>query len=101
MNNSIQIKICSIDKTVLAIYLCFLHNIFKKLNIMYTSTNLPVETKKITLLKSPHVHKKAREQFEVRKFTKLFTFKNFKTYKYLLFIFLNKPKFIKIKVKKM
>jgi len=68
---------------------------------MYTSTNLPVETKKITLLKSPHVHKKAREQFEVRKFTKLFTIKNFKTSKYLLFIFLNKPKFIKIKVKKM
>lgn len=101
MNNSIQIKICSIDKTVLAIYLCFLHNIFRKLNIMYTSTNLPVETKKITLLKSPHVHKKAREQFEVRKFTKLFTIKNFKTSKYLLFIFLNKPKFIKIKVKKM
>ena len=101
MNNSIQIKICSIDKTVLAIYLCFLHNIFKKLNIMYTSTNLPVETKKITLLKSPHVHKKAREQFEIQKVKKLITIKYFNKFKYLLLLFLNKPKFIRIKIKKM
>ena len=101
MNNTIQIRICSIDKTLLDIYLSFLQTLFKKLNIVYTSTNLPVKTKKITLLKSPHVHKKAREQFEVKRFTKLFTVRDFKTTKYLIFIFLNKPKFIKIKLKKM
>ena len=101
MNNTLQITICSIDKTLLGIYLTFLKNIFKKLNIVYTSTNLPLKIKKITLLKSPHVHKKAREQFEIKKFKKLFIIKNLKLSKYLIFIFLNKPKFIKIKVKKM
>jgi len=101
MNNTLQITICSIDKTLLGIYLTFLKNIFKKLNIVYTSTNLPLKIKKITLLKSPHVHKKAREQFEIKKFKKLFIIKNLKLSKYLVFIFLNKPKFIKIKVKKM
>jgi ribosomal protein S10 len=101
MNNTLQITICSIDKTLLGIYLTFLKNIFKKLNIGYTYTNLPLKIKKITLLKSPHVHKKAREQFEIKKFKKLFIIKNLKLSKYLIFIFLNKPKFIKIKVKKM
>lgn len=100
MNNTLQITICSIDKTLLGIYLTFLKNIFKKLNIVYTSTNLPLKIKKITLLKSPHVHKKAREQFEIKKFKKLFIIKNLKLSKYLIFVFLNKPKFIKIKVKK-
>lgn len=101
MNNTLQITICSIDKTLLGIYLTFLKNTFRKLNIVYTSTNLPLKIKKITLLKSPHVHKKAREQFEIKKFKKLFIIKNLKLSKYLIFIFLNKPKFIKIKVKKM
>ena len=101
MNNTLQITICSIDKTLLGIYLTFLKNILKKLNVVYTSTNLPLKIKKITLLKSPHVHKKAREQFEIKKFKKLFIIKNLKLSKYLIFIFLNKPKFIKIKVKKM
>ena len=99
--NNLFDTICSIDKTLLGIYLTFLKNIFKKLNIVYTSTNLPLKIKKITLLKSPHVHKKAREQFEIKKFKKLFIIKNLKLSKYLIFIFLNKPKFIKIKVKKM
>ena len=99
--STLQITVCSIDKTLLNIYLSFLENILKKLNLAYTSTNLPLKTKKITLLKSPHVHKKAREQFEIKKFKKLFTIKNFKISKSLIFIFLNKPKFIKIKVKKM
>ena len=100
MNNTLQITICSIDKTLLGIYLTFLKNILKKLNIVYTSTNLPLKIKKITLLKSPHVHKKAREQFEIKKFKNLFIIKNLKLSKYLIFVFLNKPKFIKIKVKK-
>lgn len=101
MNNTLQITICSIDKTLLGIYLTFLKNVLKKLNVVYTSTNLPLKIKKITLLKSPHVHKKAREQFEIKKFKKLFIIKNLKLSKYLIFVFLNKPKFIKIKVKKM
>lgn len=101
MKNSLQLKIYSIDKTLLNIYLKFLKNIFKKLNLYYTSTNLPLKVKKITLLKSSHVHKKAREQFEIKTVKKLFTIKGLNIFKYVPFLFLNKPKFIKIKIKKM
>jgi small subunit ribosomal protein S10 len=34
-------------------------------------TRLPTRTKKITLIKSPHVHKKSREQFEIRRHSRL------------------------------
>ena len=34
-------------------------------NFLYSSINLPIDKKKITVLKSPHVNKKARDQFEV------------------------------------
>ena len=37
---------------------------------------LPVKIKKVTVLKSPHVHKKAREQFEIRTHHRLFTIKS-------------------------
>lgn len=36
-------------------------------------TRLPTRIKKITLIKSPHVHKKSREQFEIRKYSRLFS----------------------------
>lgn len=101
MKTILQITISSIDRTILTIYLKFLKRILTKLNIEYTCTNLPLKIKKITLLKSPHVHKKAREQFELTTFKKVFTITNFKNTKSLLFLFLNKPKFLKIKLKKM
>ena len=99
MNNTLQITICSIDKTLLGIYLTFLKNIFKKLNIVYTSTNLPLKIKKITLLKSPHVHKKAREQFECKTFTSTIIINN-NTLKLgiLKFLIINKPKPLKLKL---
>jgi len=34
-------------------------------NLLYSSINLPIQKKKITVLKSPHVNKKARDQFEI------------------------------------
>ena len=72
MKNTLQLKIYSIDKTLLAIYLKFLKQVLNKLNITYSHINLPMKSKKITLLKSPHIHKKAREQFEMKTFKTLF-----------------------------
>jgi len=40
--------------------------------ISVSITRLPTRIKKITLIKSPHVHKKSREQFEIRKHSRLF-----------------------------
>nr|SYZ47126.1 a57890f3-5b0e-426b-a673-6e1dfa4f6974-CDS [Plasmodiophora brassicae] len=44
------------------------------LNLQITKTYLPLYIKKFTILKSPHVHKTARTQLEIR------------TYKYTLYI---------------
>jgi small subunit ribosomal protein S10 len=45
--------------------------------IKYSSINLPVEKKKITILKSPHVNKKARDQFEIVFLSRLIILKGF------------------------
>jgi len=34
-------------------------------NLSYSSINLPVKKERITLLKSPHVNKKAKDQYEI------------------------------------
>jgi small subunit ribosomal protein S10 len=40
-----------------------------------SSINLPVEKKKITVLKSPHVNKKARDQYEISLLNRLIILK--------------------------
>ena len=47
----------------------------KMKKLKYTSINLPVDKKKITVLKSPHVNKKARDQFELSVFNRLIILK--------------------------
>lgn len=82
------------------IYLTFLLSIFKKLDIKYKCIKIPLLSKKITILKSPHVNKKAREQFELKIFKKtIIIYSNLKL-KILKFLILNKPKFIKLKLRK-
>ena len=62
----IQLKIKSLDQQSLKLYLIKIHKILKILGIKYNTFNLPSKRKRITLLKSPHVNKKARDQFEIR-----------------------------------
>lgn len=38
----------------------------KAKNLKFSSISLPIERKKFTVLKSPHVNKKAKEQYEIR-----------------------------------
>jgi small subunit ribosomal protein S10 len=40
-------------------------------SLTQSSVNLPTKKKRITVLKGPHVHKKARDQFELQNFTKV------------------------------
>jgi len=49
----------------LSVYLYFLKNLFKTLRFSVSFISLPKILNRITLLKSPHVYKKAKEQFEV------------------------------------
>jgi small subunit ribosomal protein S10 len=59
----------SISKVKLGI-----EKITKKVLSISTSS-LPIKIKKWTVLRSPHIDKKSREQFEMREFQKVFTIK--------------------------
>ena len=54
----------SSNKRSIIFYTIFLQYIFKRLNKKCNLVYLPKKIKKITLLKSPHIYKKAREQFQ-------------------------------------
>ena len=67
----------------------------EKLNIFYSFIHLPIKKKRITLLKSPHVNKSAREQFELKNYKSIITFSNLpNSTKMLTLLTLNKPKII-------
>ena len=52
--------------------------------VIYCQKNL--KKKRLTILKSPHVNKKAQEQFEYRLFKKQFRIEVTKIFKYLIFL---------------
>lgn len=95
----LQINIKSIKKNILNIYVKYLFNLFKNLQIEYSFISLPTKKKRITLLKSPHVYKKAREQFQLNLYKKTITIKKFKTFKIFNYLLLNKPKLLNLKIR--
>ncbi len=91
----ICIKYSSTLKSILYSYQKFLKLIFLKYNIIYTFRNIPIKVKKKTLLKSPHVNKKAKENFKYILYSfKLIIFFNLNLLKLLKY---NKPKNIYLK----
>ena len=96
-NFTIQLK--SIDKKSLLFYTYFLKKIFDKTNIIYSLINLPIKKKRITLLKSPHVNKAAREQFELRSYKSVFLINSNLSYEFTKVLFKNKPQIINVSVK--
>ena len=96
-----QIILKSLDKLILELYINFLKKILSKYNKKsFVIQNAPKKIKRITILKSPHVNKKAMEQFEIRIFKANIIFKNFNVNTLLKFLILNKPKSILLKIKK-
>lgn len=96
----IQFSLKSINKLSLNSYTAFLQNQFKVTNLKYTLFNLPIKKKRVTLLKSPHVNKTAREQFEIKFYKtiiKLDSTNLSSNQKFFLFI-INKPKTITLKI---
>jgi len=88
----------SLDKKTLVIYLFFIKYLLKKFNITPISTvHLPTAKRRITLLKSPHVNKKAQEQFEIKVFSKAIIIKNCFKKNIIKYILINKPKNLKLK----
>jgi ribosomal protein S10 len=95
----IQLHIKSLSKESLTCYQKFVEKILQGMNLGYKMFNLPTRKKRITLLKSPHVYKKAREQFEFKSYKCTLFLENKITYNRLKFLILNKPKTLKIIIK--
>jgi len=68
----------SLTKKSLHNYKNYISSILKKFNIDFKIVSLPLKTKTKTLLKSPHVTKKAKESFELTffKFVVIIKFDN-------------------------
>lgn len=92
----IKIKIRSLDQESILLYKKFISEIISKLNIPFTTSNMPNKKKRVTLLKSPHVNKKAREQFQINSYKTFFKVQNVISIRILKYIILNKPKTVKV-----
>ena len=90
------LKIRSVDQNSLIIYKKFLEDILSKLLIAYKVSNIPTIKKRITLLKSPHVNKKSREQFQHTRYKVFFKIKNSLDIRAIKYMISNKPKTVKI-----
>lgn len=92
----LNLKLESINKKCLYLYTYFILKIFSIKNYKYKINFLPIKKKKITFLKSPHVFKRSKEHFELKKYkinininTSFDTIKN---------VLINKPNTIKTKL---
>ena len=93
-----QISLKSLNKESLNIYQNFINKILKSLNVQHSCINMPTKIKKLTLLKAPHVYKKAREQFIIKSYKTLIILKTEISSNKLKLLILNKPKSGQIRV---
>ena len=93
------IILTSTSQKSLNVYVRYLQIFLKKLSLKNSTVSLPVTRRRISLLKSPHVYKKAKEHFEVRTYRKNVTFESFNKIEKLILVLANKPKSICVKIK--
>ena len=99
MNLKYQIKIKSLHKESVKLYINFLQKMLRKIKVNFSIIALPEKKNRVTLLKSPHVNKSAREQFEIRYYRTLLKIKSDIDHKTLELLLINKPKSVTISVK--
>jgi ribosomal protein S10 len=92
----IQLKIESLDNKVLALYIKFLIKVLCICQITPKVFYLPHIIKRFTFLKSPHVFKKSKEHFDIKKHRVIIIF-SFNLQKLKLFL-INRPSAVKIKI---
>ena len=95
----IKLEIKSLSKESLFLFREFIIKVLMKSKVLYSVFNLPNVKKRITLLKSPHVNKTSREQFQFNSYKLLISLKTNLTLKELKFLILNKPKVVKLALK--
>ncbi len=96
----IRLLFTSKHKHLIEIYQKYIDVVFrtKKLILSYKTLYLPIKIKKKTVLKSPHVFKKAKSTYEVRFYRKLFIFPVKFNVTILKYIMQKKPKSIQAKL---
>ena len=99
MNLKYQIKIKSLHKESVKLYINFLQKMLRKIKVNFSIIALPENKNRVTLLKSPHVNKSAREQFEIRYYRTLLKIKSDIDHKTLELLLINKPKSVTVSVK--
>lgn len=95
----VKLELKTLEKSILIVYNRFLQNLFAKLKIKGKFFSLPKRTKKITLLRSPHVYKKSREQFEFNSYKQIIVITSGCNLAFLKYLILNKPAEIKLTIK--
>jgi len=95
-----KIQLITICPLILQNYIHFIKNILFSLQISFSCITLPLKKKRITLLKSPHVNKKAKDQFEIQYYKTVFILKSSLNFNFIKYIFLNKPKSLNLIIKK-
>jgi small subunit ribosomal protein S10 len=65
-NSELLLRFQTYDKESCENFKKALTSLAKAKNLEFSSISLPMKRKKIIILKSPHVNKKAKEQFEIR-----------------------------------
>jgi ribosomal protein S10 len=101
MKTKYQLKIKSLNKESLSLYTKFLEQVFSKTNIEYNIFNFPTTVKRVTLLKSPHVYKSAREQFEIKRYSCILKFSISDKNSIEKIVLLNKPNVVTLSLKKL
>jgi len=95
----LKLNIKSINRKSIELYSEYIKKLIIKNTIISKQINIPSKRKRFTLLKSPHVNKKAQENFQFVLYQKTFYLKinNFSVIKTIL---INKPKHLKITIRK-
>jgi len=96
-----QIIIKSSCNYTLKAYVSYLDLLFKRLNLNISVFYLPSSERKLTLLKSPHVYKKAKEQFKIATYKVVISvdLTNKVSVNQIGYLLINKPKAVFIKIK--
>ncbi len=97
-----KIRIKSSCNYTLKAYALYLESILKSLSLKYSIFYLPKEEQKLTILKSPHVYKKAKQQFKIETYKLIISvgqLENDQNLNKLVPFLINKPKAIFIKIK--
>lgn len=92
----IKLKIKSLSKNSLYLFKSLVVKTLNRANISHTVFSLPIIKKRVTLLKSPHVNKTAKEQFQFTNHRVLLTLTIPLALEIVKFLVANKPKTVKM-----